>query len=385
MPASPFSLYIHLPWCIRKCPYCDFNSHALKDELPEEDYITALLADLDQELPWIAHRTLNTVFFGGGTPSLFSAHGIARILEGVKTRIVCDPDWEVTLEANPGSVEHGRFSEYRQAGINRISLGVQSFDNNALTSLGRIHDARQAQFAIEELHTAGLDNFNIDLMFGLPTQTGIQNEAQAVADIKQAIAANPAHISHYELTLESNTAFAARPPSRPDDDARWAMQNACQAQLTKSGFEHYEVSAYARAGRECRHNLNYWRYGDYLGIGAGAHGKLRLSSGNHYRYWKTKHPRAYLAQAALPTRITGQQTIPPEERLFEFMLNNLRLKTGFTAADFVHATELPLQNAMPQLMNASKQGLMEESQRRWQTTQTGWQHLNTVQTLFLPE
>ncbi|HET9680379.1 MAG TPA: radical SAM family heme chaperone HemW, partial [Gammaproteobacteria bacterium] len=193
MPARPFSLYIHLPWCVKKCPYCDFNSHALKTELPETDYIAALLADLDQELPWVTDRPLTTVFFGGGTPSLFSAAGIGRILDGVRARLVCDPDWEVTLETNPGTVEHGRFAEYKQAGVNRISLGVQSFDNAALTSLGRIHDARQAQYAIEELHTAGLDNFNMDLMFGLPTRTGTQNEQQAIADIKQAIAAEPAH------------------------------------------------------------------------------------------------------------------------------------------------------------------------------------------------
>lgn len=384
MLTHPLSLYIHLPWCVKKCPYCDFNSHALKDSLPEADYIDALLADLDQELDYTIGRSLGTVFFGGGTPSLFSAGGINHLLAGVAARLDCDPNWEVTLEANPGTIEHGRFAEYRQAGVNRISLGVQSFDDQALAALGRIHDAKQAQRAIEELHRAGLDNFNIDLMFGLPGQQAIQSQKQALADIEQAIAARPAHISHYELTLEPHTAFAARPPALPDEETRWSMQEACQTMLAAAGYGQYEVSAYAQNGRECRHNLNYWRYGDYLGIGAGAHGKMRLPNGEHYRYWKTKHPRAYLDHAATGKRLAGEQSISADERVFEFMLNSLRLKAGFTLAEFTTATDLPPHILLPSLENAARQGLMQPGNDRWQTTTLGWQHLNSVQALFLP-
>lgn len=378
---TPLSLYIHLPWCVKKCPYCDFNSHALRDNLPEADYISALLADLDQEIEPVGERPVHSVFFGGGTPSLFSAAGIERILRGVRKRLVCTADWEVTLEANPGTVEHGRFTDYAAAGVNRVSLGAQSFDDTALQRLGRIHGAADIPRAVEELHQAGITNFNLDLMYGLPEQS----PAAALRDVQTAIDLKPAHISHYELTLEPNTLFAAKPPPLPDEETKWDMQENCQALLADAGFTQYEVSAYARAGRECRHNLNYWRYGDYSGIGAGAHGKLTLASGELQRYWKVKHPRDYLQQAASPTRLGGTQILPPAERVFEFMLNVLRLREGFTLSDFTQRTGLPAATLLPRLHTAAARGLLIEQAGRWTSTDTGWRHLNAVQALFLPD
>lgn len=375
------ALYIHLPWCVKKCPYCDFNSHALRDDLPEDEYVTALLADLDQELALVGARPIHSVFFGGGTPSLFSAAGIERILHGVRERLTCAADWEVTLEANPGTVEHGRFTDYAAAGVNRISLGAQSFDDTALHRLGRIHGAADIPRAVEELHQAGITNFNLDIMYGLPEQP----PAAALHDVQTAIALAPAHLSHYELTLEPNTLFAAKPPPLPDEETKWAMQESCQALLAEAGYAQYEISAYARAGRECRHNLNYWRYGDYLGIGAGAHGKLTLADGNLQRYWKLKHPRDYLRHAASAARLGSTQILPPAERVFEFMLNVLRLREGFALADFTARTGLSSTHLLPRLQAAAARGLLFEQCGRWCSTETGWRHLDTVQALFLPD
>ena len=296
MPPPSLSLYVHLPWCVKKCPYCDFNSHGLKGTLPEAAYVDALLRDLDQDLPRVAGRRIETVFFGGGTPSLFSAAAIARFLDGALRRLPFAADAEVTLEANPGTVERGRFAEYRAAGVTRLSIGVQSFDPAALKVLGRIHSSTEAVTAAEEAHAAGLANFNLDLMYALPGQS----LEGALDDVARAATLKPAHISHYQLTLEPNTLFHAHPPTLPDEDTAWAMQEACQGALAERGYKQYEVSAYAQAGRECRHNLNYWRFGDYLGLGAGAHGKLTDASGRVTRIWKVKHPETYLRGAGGP-------------------------------------------------------------------------------------
>lgn len=378
----PLTLYVHLPWCVRKCPYCDFNSHALRDTLPEADYLAALEADLARAAEAVGStRPIRSVFFGGGTPSLFSPAAIGRILERTLASFACAPDWEVTLEANPGTLEHGRFADYRAAGVNRVSLGVQSFDDTALQRIGRIHDADQARRAAESLHAAGLDNFNLDLMYGLPGQ----DLAGAERDVEQALALDPAHMSHYELTLEPNTLFAARPPKLPDEETRWAMQEACQARLSDAGFTQYEVSAYARPERECRHNLNYWTYGDYLGIGAGAHGKLTLPDGRIERYWQLKHPRDYMAAAVGGGAEGGRNVVPAAERRFEFMLNALRLRGGFRLDTFATRTGLSPESLRPALEDAAARGLMQQTAGHWQASTLGWRHLNTLQGLFLPD
>jgi len=334
MHPTPLALYVHVPWCVKKCPYCDFNSHGLKGRLPEAEYVQALLADLDADRAAFADaldgRGIETVFFGGGTPSLFSGAAIGATLDGVAARIPIARDAEVTLETNPGTVEHGRFRDYRAAGVNRVSLGVQSFDDEALRRIGRIHGADEARRAVRLAQDDGIDNINLDLMYALPQQS----EQGALADVAEAVALAPQHISHYQLTLEPNTLFAARPPKLPNDDAAWAMQERCQAALADSGYAQYEVSAYARDGRECRHNLNYWRFGDYLGIGAGAHGKLTAPDGAIRRTWKLKHPERYLAAAAGAERLGGDDLVPPEQRPFEYMLNALRLNEGFALSAF---------------------------------------------------
>lgn len=377
----PLSLYVHLPWCVRKCPYCDFNSHALRGELPQAEYAAALLRDLDQDLPRAAGRPVQTVFFGGGTPSLFQPETIAAILGGVRRHLVLIPDAEITLEANPGTVERGRFAEYRAAGITRLSIGVQSFNARHLQVLGRIHSVAEAVHAAEEAHAAGLENFNLDLMYGLPEQ----NAAQAEADVLRAFALHPAHISHYQLTLEPNTLFHAHPPELPDEDCVWEMQQRCQARLAGRGYAQYEISAYARAGRQCRHNLNYWRYGDYLGIGAGAHGKFGdAGAGRIVRLWKVKHPMAYLDSAGTPAGIGGVDEVHGDERIFEFMLNRLRLTEGFNAADFETATGLSFSQPLPILENIRTRGMMEVTNGQWKPSRLGFAHLNDLQAEFLP-
>ncbi len=380
----PLSLYIHIPWCVRKCPYCDFNSHNAPGTLPQREYVDALLADLDQDLPLAQGRMLQSIFFGGGTPSLFAPDEIARLLDGVATRLGFARDIEITLETNPGTVEHGPFEGYRRAGINRISFGVQSFDDAALKRIGRIHDASQAERAVKQAQDAGIENLNLDLMYALPEQT----LAGALADVDKAIALQTPHLSHYQLTLEPNTQFAANPPPLPDDDSAWDMQEVCQARLAAAGLAQYEVSAYAKPGSECRHNLNYWRFGDYLGIGAGAHGKLStLGSDNRLevrRRWKLRAPRGYLEHAANARRIGGDDLVATEQLPFEFMLNALRLNAGFALDDFVAHTGLNPSAIDTQLRNARARGWLENDATRVRATALGQRFLNDVIGSFLP-
>ena len=375
------SLYVHLPWCVKKCPYCDFNSHGLRGELPERAYVAALLRDLDQDLPRVKGREIQTVFFGGGTPSLFSAGSIADFLAAVRSRLSLAPDAEVTLEANPGTVERGRFAEYRSAGVTRLSIGVQSFNPRHLKVLGRIHTDDEARRAAEEAHASGLVNFNLDLMYALPDQS----LAEARADLRAACDLDPAHLSHYQLTIEPNTLFHAQPPKLPDDDSAWEMQLDSQALLATKGFEQYEVSAYARAGRACRHNLNYWRFGDYLGLGAGAHGKLTDAGGSVTRLWKVKHPESYLRDAGRPESLGGCDTVAAADLAFEFMLNRLRLRADFSAGEFEAATGLPGLWIEPGLARARELGLLRPEGENWRITDRGQACLNDLQALFLPE
>ncbi len=377
----PLSLYVHLPWCVRKCPYCDFNSHQGKGELPFDAYIDALLRDLDFDLPLVWGRTVQTVFFGGGTPSLFPAQHIDRFLQEASSRLRFAPGCEITLETNPGTAEHGRFGEYRKAGVNRISFGIQSFDDGCLQRLGRIHDSDEAEAAVKLAQDAGFDNLNLDLMYALPQQT----LAMAENDLRRAFALRPAHISHYQLTLEPNTVFFARPPKDiPDDDAAWDMQERCQSLLDEAGYAQYEVSAYAQPGRQCAHNLNYWRYGDYLGIGAGAHGKLTLGSEQAIlRRWKIRHPTAYLASAGTPQAIGGDDRIDPARRPFEFMLNALRLNAGFAEGDFERRTGLPLSSVQVRLAQAQERGWLSRRDGVIAPTETGRRYLNDLLETFL--
>jgi oxygen-independent coproporphyrinogen-3 oxidase len=380
LAVPPLSLYVHLPWCVRKCPYCDFNSHPLRGELPVGEYVDALLADLEQDAALVEGRIVRTVFFGGGTPSLFPPAAIARLLAALRARLDCADNLEVTLEANPGTVEHGSFRDYRDAGVNRLSLGVQSFRRRHLIALGRIHDERAAHAAIEQAHAAGFDNFNIDLMYGLPGQ----DVEDAIADVRTACAHAPAHVSHYQLTLEPGTPFHRSPPVLPDEDACAAMQGATAAQLSEAGYAQYEVSAWARAGRECAHNLNYWTFGDYLGIGAGAHAKLTLGSSIR-RTHKQRQPRAYLAAAHGAGRIEGEREVGPREAAFEFMLNALRLPAGFRTADFESRTGCPLALIGPIVAEAVARGLLEPAAGGWRPTALGLRFLNDLQALFLLE
>jgi putative oxygen-independent coproporphyrinogen III oxidase len=378
-PLPPLSLYIHLPWCVKKCPYCDFNSHGLKGALPERAYVDALLKDLDQDLPRVQGRVIQTVFFGGGTPSLFAAESVGRLLEGIQQRLSFAPDVEITLEANPGTVERGRFAAYKGAGVTRLSIGVQSFAPKKLEVLGRIHSSEEALRAADEAHAAGLSNFNLDLMYALPKQ----ELHEALKDLEQAVALKPAHISHYQLTLEPNTLFAAHPPLLPEDETVWAMQQACQAYLAEQGYAQYEISAYARSGRQARHNLNYWKFGDYLGIGAGAHGKLTDDAGSVTRLWKLKHPDAYLASAGTPKSLGGVSPVAEEELAFEFMLNRLRLMEGFSRDEFESATGLPIGSIEAELGEALGKGLLEATPAGWKVTPRGHNYLNDLQSLFL--
>ena len=377
----PLSLYVHLPWCVRKCPYCDFNSHAAKGELPFEAYVDALVRDLEHDLPLAWGRTVHSVFFGGGTPSLFPPDAIDRFLQAASARLRFAPQAEITLEANPGTAEHGRFDGYRAAGVNRISFGIQSFDDGCLQRLGRIHDSAEAEAAVKLAQDAGLDNLNLDLMYALPGQ----DLAMAERDLERAFALQPAHISHYQLTLEPNTAFFARPPQGiPDEDAAWDIQEHCQALLAAAGYAHYETSAYARPGRQCAHNLNYWRYGDYLGIGAGAHGKLTLGAEQAIvRRWKHKHPATWMAAAGSAAAIGGEERIEPQRRPFEYMLNALRLHEGFDLDDFQARTGLPPEAVMPQLLQARQRQWLQLQDRQVRPTALGRRFANDVIALFL--
>jgi oxygen-independent coproporphyrinogen-3 oxidase len=383
LAAPPLSLYVHLPWCVRKCPYCDFNSHALPARgVPEAAYLAALLDDLDYAARDCEGRPLVSIFFGGGTPSLFSADSIGRIIERAVRRLSAVADLEVTLEANPGTVERGRFAAYRDAGVNRVSLGAQSFNERHLAALGRIHARDETLAAVDELRAANLDNFNLDLMYALPEQS----LDEALADLEQAIALRPAHLSHYQLTLEPGTAFERRPPCLPDDDTAYAMQVACQARLASAGYRHYEVSAYAQPGRECRHNLNYWRFGDYLGIGAGAHGKVTdTAHGRVIRTARLKQPGRYLAATAPAGRLDEMREVGASDRAFEFCLNALRLREGFDAASFESRTGQPWSTIAGSVTAAEEKGLLAAGpDGRWAPTELGARFLNDLQAMFLP-
>jgi oxygen-independent coproporphyrinogen-3 oxidase len=381
--APPLSLYVHLPWCVRKCPYCDFNSHAVPASgLPERAYISALLEDLEFAAVGCANRPLVSVFFGGGTPSLFAAESIGRLLARAKQLFAADAGLEVTLEANPGTVERGQFAEYRDAGVTRVSLGAQSFDDRCLAAIGRIHTRGDTLAAVEELRGAGLDNFNLDLMYALPQQS----RAAALADVEQALALEPAHLSHYQLTLELGTAFERRPPPLPDEDLAFEMQVACQARLAAAGFVQYEVSAYAIESRECRHNLNYWRFGDYLGIGAGAHGKLSdATAGSVTRTARVRQPGRYLAARSPADRIEETRLLAPNDLAFEFCLNALRLVQGFSAHLFEARTGLPWSIIEGAVAEARSRGLVAlDAGRAVRPTQQGRLFLNDLQAIFLP-
>jgi len=379
LQSPPLSLYIHLPWCVRKCPYCDFNSHAMPGRIPQDEYVAALLADLDRDLPRVGGRKLISIFFGGGTPSLFEPEAIGRVLDGVRSRFECAAELEVTLEANPGTIEHGRFAGYRGAGVNRVSLGAQSFNARHLQRLGRIHGSGDIGRAVDELRRAGLDNFNLDLMYGLPEQT----LAEALADVHAALELAPAHISHYQLTLEPGTVFYHQPPPLPDGDATWEMQVTCQELLSTRGYEQYEVSAYARPQKQCHHNLNYWRFGDYLGIGAGAHGKITIvSEGRIVRTVRRRQPREYLSDRTSSIEINE---VSSRDLPFEFMLNALRLTDGFELAWFEERTGLERTALDGPLTVAVARDLLQCHSDRCVPTALGARFLNDLQAIFLPQ
>jgi putative oxygen-independent coproporphyrinogen III oxidase len=376
MSLPPLSLYVHVPWCIRKCPYCDFNSHASPSELPEQDYINALLADLDQDLPWVQGRPVETLFFGGGTPSLLSAKAYRQLFEGLRQRLTLADNIEITLEANPGTFEADKFAAYRQLGINRLSMGIQSFQPQQLQNLGRVHDREQALNAIAEAKRAGFDNFNLDLMHGLPGQT----PQQALDDLRTALQFKPPHLSWYQLTIEPNTEFYKRPPVLPEDDCLWDIQEAGQQLLSEHGFEHYEISAFCQPGRQARHNVNYWQFGDYLGIGAGAHGKITLANGEQKRSWKTRLPKDYL-DSAKPF-MAGQQIIEPAELGLECLMNALRLHQGISVEDFQQRTGQTLADVATPVQKARQMGLLEVTDHI-RATERGLLYLNELLALFI--
>lgn len=374
----PLSLYLHFPWCVRKCPYCDFNSHNLRGEVPEQEYIDALLRDLDFELQQPESRSLSSIFMGGGTPSLFSGHAIARLLEQINQRLNFEPRIEITLEANPGTTDASNFREYRAGGVNRLSIGVQSLNPAHLKALGRIHGPADAVTAVQTAWEAGIENINLDMMFALPQQT----LPEAVADIRALVALQPEHISYYQLTLEPNTEFAAHPPQLPDDEIAWDIQEAGQAILAQHGYTQYEVSAYAQKQRQAVHNLNYWRFGDYLGIGAGAHGKRSFGQAIQRRA-RHKHPKTYLERAGYETSLQEIKTVGGTELPFEFCMNALRLRDGFNRQDFESRTGLTFDALTASLAAARKLALIDEPGCHVRASPLGWKHLNRLLALFL--
>jgi len=378
MQAPPLALYAHFPWCVQKCPYCDFNSHAVRDELPEQRYIDTLKRDLDAQAPQVIGRRLVSIFLGGGTPSLFSPKSIGVFLEHARATVGFEADIEITMEANPGTIERGRFAEYRCAGVNRVSLGAQTFDEAQLKTLGRIHSSAETRRAAEELHAAGLSNFNLDLMYALPGQTA----AAAESDVREALALEPSHLSQYHLTIEPGTLFAAAPPTQPGDEIVDDMLSRSLTALGANGFEQYEVSGYAKPGRRCIHNLNYWTFGDYLGVGAGAHGKISdPESGAITRTQQWREPRRYLgAEAGAITR----KTIPAAELPFEFAMNGFRLLEGFDIGLFEARTGLPGATLDAALGSAIAKNLVEKHGQRWRATPRGWQFLNEILVDLLP-
>jgi len=375
----PLSLYLHFPWCVRKCPYCDFNSYTLHGELAEDRYIDAIERDIESQAPDVSGREITSIFMGGGTPSLFSPNAIARVLDATRRYLVVAPDAEVTMEANPGTIERGKFAEYRAAGVNRVSLGAQSFNAQRLETLGRIHSPQETRRAAEELHTAGIENFNLDLMYALPGQ----DVTEALHDVEAAIALAPTHLSHYQLTLEAGTVFAAQPPQLPADDIAAEMLVACGERLAAAGFAQYEVSGYAQPGRQCRHNLNYWTFGDYLGVGAGAHGKLTFVPDTIVRTVQPREPRRYLA--ATPAAALTRKNVPTADLPFEFMLNALRLVEGFEAATFVERTGVEWEEIAPKVDALIKRKLLIVQGTRLIPTVTGLRFLNDMLLSFLAE
>ncbi|MDH5424843.1 MAG: radical SAM family heme chaperone HemW [Gammaproteobacteria bacterium] len=379
----PLSLYIHIPWCIKKCPYCDFNSHAAGDSIPEEQYIDALIRDINAELPHIWGRRISSIFFGGGTPSLFSASALDRLLSHIRAVLPCLPAMEITLEANPGTFEQQKFSDYRQIGINRLSVGIQSFNDQHLKSLGRVHSGAEARRAVDMLQQAGFDNFNLDLMYALPAQT-----TQAViSDLEMALALKPTHLSHYQLTIEPNTFFHTHVPDKlPENDLIWEMQHESQQRLEDAGFLQYEVSAYAKPGQQSQHNMNYWHFGDYLGIGAGAHGKISRADNNQiYRVSKLRQPKAYMQHAGTATAISEQHELTSEQIDFEFMLNALRLKAGFASSLYQQHTGQSLSTIDEKLNLAVSKGLLDVTGQHIKPSEQGFLFLNDLLLIFLTD
>ncbi len=377
-PENAFGVYVHLPWCVKKCPYCDFNSHAIKQDLPETEYLQALIRDIEMESSLVHDRSITSIFFGGGTPSLFGENSIATIIETLERTIGIERDAEITLEANPGTAEAGRFKGYRQIGVNRLSIGVQSFDDATLNRIGRIHGGSEALAAIDYARAAGFDNYNIDLMYAQPEQS----ESLALADIRTALATDPTHLSCYQLTIEPNTLFHARPPTLPDDEAAWDMAQSIAGELRCADFHNYEVSAWSRPGQRSRHNTNYWLFGDYLGVGAGAHGKLTVD-GRITRRAKLKHPTRFMQHAGTEQSIDVAGTVEGDDRAFEFMLNALRLTEGFELDFFTTRTGLGLAQIQPTLDDAASRGLIELTGQRLRATPLGRRFLNDLTAMFL--
>ncbi len=377
----PLSLYVHIPWCVQKCPYCDFNSHAQKGNIPEQDYIQHLLADLKQDLQRfqqsVKDRALQSIFIGGGTPSLFSPEAIGQLLLGIQAQIPFQENIEITMEANPNTAEAERFKAYVQAGVTRISMGIQSFDDEKLQALGRVHNAQEAKNAVQFAKNSGVKSFNLDLMHGLPNQT----LEQALSDLKQAIALNPPHLSWYQLTIEPNTLFASRPPILPDDDELWDIFEQGHKLLTENGYQQYETSAYAKPNFQCQHNLNYWRFGDYLAIGCGAHGKLSFDNGDILRFSKTKHPKGYLRGEYL----YDEQKIEKQDLAFEFFMNRFRLLEAVPKVEFKQFTGLPQSAVSKIIILAKKQNYLTETETHWQITEHGKLFLNELLEMFLPD
>ena len=378
--APPLSLYIHIPWCVEKCPYCDFNSHALKHAIPEQDYITQLLLDLDSDIARfnLNNRPLHSIFIGGGTPSLFSAPAIEQLLTQVLQRFEHKADIEITLEANPGTVEADKFIGFFNGGVSRLSVGVQSFESDKLIKLGRIHDSQQAKTAANLASECGVKSFNLDLMHGLPDQS----VEHALDDLKTAISLNPTHISWYQLTIEPNTAFHSKPPKLPQDEVLWNIQDQGIALLNQAGYQQYEISAYSKPQYQCQHNLNYWQFGDYLGIGCGAHGKVTdIDNQKIYRTVKVKHPKGYLDTNR--KALDKLHTVTAEELPFEYMMNRLRLFSGFSLDDYQAYTGLNTDTVLPTLLEAQEKGLMAFDGALWSVSKLGHRYLNDLLEMFL--
>jgi oxygen-independent coproporphyrinogen-3 oxidase len=375
----PLSVYAHLPWCVRKCPYCDFNSYEARGTLPDLEYVEALLRDLRGELPLVRGRTVDTVFLGGGTPSLFSAAAIERLLDGLRAEVVVAPDVEITLEANPGAVDAARFAAFRAAGVNRLSIGVQSFRDEQLRALGRVHDAEEARTAVATARAVGFDNVNIDLMYGLPSD----DVAGAVADLEHGLALAPTHLSWYQLTLEPNTAFERRPPALPGEESIARIEEAGRALLAAHGYERYEISAYAHPGRRCLHNVNYWRFGDYLGVGAGAHGKVTvIEAGEIERRAKTRNPRSYVERAGSPAATAHERVSAPKQAALEYLMNALRLLAGTTAETFVARAGQPVVAIEAARSVAVARGWLADDPATLRATPRGIERLNRLLELF---